>query len=110
DTQKKTLETNFALSASGDVVLLYSPEGELLDKLQLGRTGANVSLGRSNGKLFYYASPTPGAANGEGAFGVTAVPAFSTLPGVYEGAIALELSAKANETIYYTTDCTAPTQ
>ncbi len=110
DTQKKTLETNFALSASGDVVLLYSPEGELLDKLQLGRTGADVSFGRSDGKLLYYASPTPGAANGQGALGITAIPAFSTLPGVYENAIAVELSAKPNETIYYTTDSTAPTQ
>ncbi|HWR22161.1 MAG TPA: lamin tail domain-containing protein [Feifaniaceae bacterium] len=110
DTQKKTLETNFSLSAAGDVVLLYSPEGELLDKLQLGKTGADVSLGRSNGKLLYYASPTPGAANGQGSLGITAVPAFSMVPGVYEGAIALELSAKANETIYYTTDSTAPTQ
>ena len=110
DTQKKTLETNFALSATGDVVLLYSPEGELLDKLQLGKTGADVSFGRSNGKLLYYASPTPGAANGEGSLGITAIPAFSALPGVYENAITLELSAKPNETIYYTTDCTTPTQ
>ncbi len=110
DTQKKTLETNFSLSATGDVVLLYSPEGELLDKLQLGKTGADVSLGRSNGKLVYYASSTPGAANGEGSLGITAIPAFSTLPGVYENAITLELSAKPNETIYYTTDSTTPTQ
>ncbi len=110
DTQKKTLETNFSISASGDVVLLYSPEGELLDKLQMAQAGADISFGRADGKLYYYASPTPGAANGQGSLGVTAVPLFSTLPGVYSGPVSVELNAKANETIYYTTDCTTPTQ
>ena len=110
DTQTKALETNFSISASGDVVLLYSPEGELLDKLQMAQAGADISFGRADGKLYYYASPTPGAANGQGSLGVTAVPLFSTTPGVYSGPVSVELGAKANETIYYTTDCTTPTE
>lgn len=110
DTQKKTLETNFALSATGDVVLLYSPEGELLDKLQVGWTGPDVSFGRSDGRLQYYQTPTPGAPNGQGALGITATPAFSMQPGVYDQPITVELSANPNETIYFTTDSSTPTQ
>ncbi len=109
DTQKKTLETNFSLSADGEVVLLFSPTGELLDKLQLPSAGVDVSFGRTDGALRYYDDPTPGAANGPGAAGVTVQPQFSVLPGIYTSAIELELTADASAKIYYTTNCTEPT-
>lgn len=109
DTQKKTLETNFSLSETGEPLLLFSPDGELLDKLLLPAGGPDISYGRTDGKLLYYASSTPGAKNGDGALGVTSLPSFSTLPGVYDAGVSVALSANEGETIYYTTDCTTPT-
>lgn len=108
--QGDRLETNFGISAAGDVVLLFSPQGELLDKLQMAQAGPDISYGRTQGELLYYATPTPGAANGQGSPGVTGMPAFSALPGVYESAVTLELYAQPGETVYYTTDSTTPTE
>jgi hypothetical protein len=49
--------------------LLFSPDGELLDKLLLPDAGPDISYGRTDGKLLYYASSTPGTKNGDGALG-----------------------------------------
>ena len=109
DTQKKKFETNFALSSKGEVVLLFSPEGELMDKLQLPFSGADISYGRTSAGLRYFKSPTPGEKNSEGYLGITALPEFSTKPGVYEHGIEVALSVDEGSKIFYTTDCTVPT-
>lgn len=108
DTQKKNLETNFGLSSEGDIVLLYSPEQELLDKLQLKNAGTDISYGRTGTELRYYDAPTPGAANGEGYAGVAPLPAFSITPGVYDSAITLTIEADTGASVYYTTDSSVP--
>ncbi|MDL2218519.1 lamin tail domain-containing protein [Christensenellaceae bacterium OttesenSCG-928-M15] len=109
DTQKKNLETNFGLSSDGEVLLLYSPEAELLDRLAVKNAGADVSIGRLNDQTLYFDKPTPGAANAGGYPGVTAIPEFSVTPGIYDGAVELTITAEAGASIYYTTDCNKPT-
>ncbi|MDR1620604.1 MAG: lamin tail domain-containing protein [Clostridiales bacterium] len=109
DTQKKNLETNFGLSDSGEVILLYSPTGELLDKLQLKNAGADISYGRTTaGELRYYDTPTPGEANMGGYLGFAAQPVFALTPGVYDGPVTLQITAESGSTIYYTTDSQNP--
>jgi len=103
------LATNFALNSEGDMVLLFSPEGQVLDKLRLGPARSGMSIGRESGKLRYYEAPTPGEENGPGAEGVTSEPRFETLPGIYDGPITVALAAAPGETIHYTLDCTEPT-
>lgn len=109
DTAKKNLETNFSVSGQGEPILLYSPDGTLLDKLSVPDAGADRSYGRTNGRLLYYSAPTPGAQNGEGYAGITQMPSFSVVPGVYGEAVTVALSAREGETVHYTTDCTTPT-
>lgn len=109
DTQKKNLETNFGLNKFGEVVLLFSPEGELLDKLHVKNAGADVSYGRTGTALRYYKTPTPGAANDTGYAGITAQPVFSTTPGIYASPFELTITGENGARIYYTTDCTLPT-
>ncbi len=111
DTQKKNLETNFALNAEGEVLLLFSPEGIAIDKLTLGKARADISYGRStSGQLLYYDKPTPGAANAETGYeGVASMPQFVTVPGIYDETVTVELTAAAGEEIRYTLDCTTPT-
>ena len=110
DTQKKNLETNFSISAEGDAIFLFAPDGTLIDKLLLGRAHADVSYGRSNGQLMYYASPTPGAANSGGMVGYAEKPEFATPAGVYTSAESVSIKVPEGCTVRYTTDCTTPTE
>ncbi|MEL7610834.1 MAG: lamin tail domain-containing protein [Bacillota bacterium] len=111
DTKKKYLETNFSLSADGDMALLYDPEGKLVDKLVSGAARADMSVGRdASGARSYYVASTPGEDNGAGYEGITGQPQFITAPGIFDGPVSVELSAGSGEAIYYTTDSTTPTK
>ena len=111
DGQKKNdLHLNFSISAAGENLFLFDETGKLVDKLSAGFFLPDVSYGRSPAdERAYYTEPTPGNANGSGYAGITAQPRFLTKPGIYEGSVAVELSAGEGETIRYTTDCTTPT-
>ncbi len=107
--QKKNLSANFNLSSDGDIVLLFDPEGGLLDKLTVGKAKPDISYGRTSTTLFYYEESTPGGQNAQGMKGVTSTPVFTTVPGIYDAPMAVEIAASAGETIHYTLDCTTPT-
>jgi len=111
DTQKKNLETNFALSGEGESLFLFSPEGELIDKLQFGRGHRDVSVGRDDtGTLAYYANPSPGAANTGGARGYAAEPIFTVASGVYTSAQSVSIEVPVGCTVRYTVDGSVPTE
>ncbi len=111
DTKKKYLETNFKLSSAAGAVLLYDPQGNLLDKLTSANHRYNVSVGRAvtGSERLFYETPTPGAQNGSGAYGISSMPQLLTTPGIFGGAITVEIAAGQGEAIYYTTDSSAPT-
>ena len=111
DAQKKNnLETNFRLSGDGDVVLLCSPAGEILDKLQLPKAHADVSYGRTNAELMFYQTPTPNEANGTGYPAYTETPTFSLAAGCYDGAQTVTITVPEGATVTYTTDGSVPTE
>ncbi len=111
DAQKKnSLETNFGISADGEVVFLFSPEGVILDRLQLGRARADVSYGRTGANLLYYSTPTPGAANTGGMAGYAETPKLLLASGAYEGGQRVEIENQNGVTITYTLDGSEPTQ
>ena len=60
--------TNYNLKKSGETVCLSTPSGQILDKVVVPQLYDDTSYGRTLGQagLFYYSSPTPGAANGQG--------------------------------------------
>lgn len=108
--KKNDLHLNFNLSAQGDRVFLFDPAGNLVDKLSAGAFLGDVSYGRNGSdERFYYTQPTPGGENGQGQAGITSQPVFETLPGIFDGPVAVSLRAGEGETIHYTTDCTTPT-
>lgn len=107
--QKKNPETNFVISAAGEVLVLFNASGQPVDKLQAGNLTGGISYGRSGSALCYYETPTPGEKNGQGAPGRTQSPQFSVAPGVYGEAVTVELTVPEGETVHYTTDCTTPT-
>ena len=104
------LHTNFSISKNGDAVYLFSSAAEMIDKLQAGAFLNDVAYGRDDaGKLAYFTSPKLEGANGTGYAGITAMPAFGTKPGIYDGEIAITLDAPEGESIHYTLDNTTPT-
>ena len=107
------LHTNYRiLRAGGEIVTLTDPEGRVLDKLILPRVPTNVSYGRTVGRagFFYYDTPTPFAANGEGFAGYAPTPAFTLAPGLYEGAVRTSFTIPEGTSVFYTTDGSVPTR
>lgn len=102
-------ETNFGLSGEGDVILLYSPAGELIDKLQLKNVGFDISYGYVGNSLKYFSAPSPGQANEGGYDGVTQMPMLSITPGIYDSTVELSITAEAGARVYYTDDSKTPT-
>jgi len=106
--------TNYNLAKSGETVCLSTPSGEILDKVVVPQLYDDIAFGRTLGQagLFYYSTPTPGAANGHGFIGFADKPAIETRGGLYErpleGAGGVTISVPANSIVRYTTDGSDP--
>ena len=98
--------TGFALSKNGDTVVLASPDGSILQQVELPTLGNDVTYGRTpdGGDTFEIMSPTPAKANAA----AVSAPVFSAPSGFYGTDFALTLSSGRNDTIYYTTDGSDP--
>lgn len=60
------IHANYAISADGESLLLHSPGGTLLDRVDFGTQLTDVSMGRSVSDpdtWLYFGEPTPGAPN-----------------------------------------------
>lgn len=109
DAQKKNnLETNFGLSADGDVVFLFMPDGTILDKLLVPKGHADVSYGRTDANLYFYATPTPDAPNGTGMAGYAQEPKITTPGGTFDSAQSVSVEVPEGCNVTYTTDGTVP--
>lgn len=84
------VHTNFKLDSKGEHLLLFDPEGTLLDEMILPETPANCSYGRTYDdsiKLCYFDVPHPGNSNdaSEKFTGlVSLIPTISPDAGIYE--------------------------
>lgn len=108
--KKNNLETNFGLSSAGDVVFLFTPDGAILDKMQVPKGHADVSYGRTDASLRFYEKPTPNAANGTGFIGYTEEPKILTPGGIFTGAQQVSVEVPEGGFATYTTDGTVPTE
>lgn len=106
------LHTNFSIAGAGEEVILTRPDGDRVDELPPTEIPRDVSVGRVEGggdTWFFFAEPTPGAANDTEAFqGVTEPPVFSHEAGFYEDGFILSLHAAAGAEILYTLDGSVP--
>ena len=111
--KKNYIHTNFKLSASGDVLALFDPEGVLQDKYIIEPVPHGVSIGRMPGQqgLYYFEAPTPGAQNASPSRGVVATPVMNIDGGSFSGPQQIILDcATQGASVHYTTDGTVPTQ
>lgn len=107
------LHTNFAISASGEEIILTHPTGARLDELEPTPIPTDMSYGRQpdgTGEWMYFTEPTPGAANTtEGYDGIGSPVMFSHNAGFYTDGFELELSTDdPKAVIYYTLNGDTP--
>ena len=106
------LHTNFKLSASGETVGLFKPNGDLVDGFAFGAQSQDVSMARipnGSGDFEPTAQPTPGQAN-EQEVPPANVLNLSPPSGFFDGAVDVDLSSNiGGVTIRYTTNGSAVT-
>ena len=95
-----------------ETITLTDPTGRVLDKVNLPEMRTDVSYGRTLGLagLFYYDTPTPFQANGEGFTGYAEMPTFTTEPGLYDGVTYVQFNIPEGTQVFYTTDSSEPTR
>ncbi|MBN2508316.1 MAG: CotH kinase family protein [Verrucomicrobia bacterium] len=112
----RRIHAGFKLSGAGESILLHTPGGVLLDRIDYGRQMTDVSFGRAPGSgevWLRFGEPTPGGANTTPGVATTAKAGdvvFSIPGGLYAAARQLTLSTEAaGACVRYTTDGTRPT-
>lgn len=99
----------FSLNAAADQILLYDPNGNLIDYTALQNIPLGYSYGRNeNIGGFFHMVPTPGYDNQAGTRQVSTEPTSSVAPGVYTTEESYTVPFEAAGTVYYTLDGTDP--
>ena len=111
---KKYLHTNFNISSDGEAVYLANAAGTIAHQTDSVPVPCNASRGLSpdgTGNWVFFAEPTPGKANTTKAFATSTTTSvkFSPEGGFQSSALTVTLSTEGNTPIYYTLDCTEPT-
>ncbi len=104
--------TPFAISSSGEKLVLSDAAGQEVQRLELPSQFGCVSYGlpEGGGEYGYLEHPTRGARNDREAFsGRTATPALKTPGGFYGGSVTAEAEAPAGAVVRYTTNGNTPT-
>lgn len=104
-------QAGFALNAQRDRLYLSAEDGTILDYVPLRRIPYGGSFGRldDRGGFFFFESPTPGKANGQGARRVADKPVALTADGVFNDVESVSVELAAGGEIHYSTDGSVPT-
>lgn len=114
-TTSTYIHVDFKIDGQDDELYLTKADSTYADAVHVFGVRSNYSLTRIEGKhgFFYTDAPSPGrASSGQGYRRVTTEPQTTLAEGVYDGVQELEIgfSPIPGAKIYYTTDCTTPTQ
>ena len=109
----ENLHTNFKLSSDGEVVVLTNKQGVIVDKVDFGKLGPDISYGRKpdgSNSWFFFQNATPANSNlTQEFFGRTEEPLVSMNDGFYNSPISITITSSADsDRIYYTLDGTDP--
>ncbi|MBO7433624.1 MAG: CotH kinase family protein [Salinivirgaceae bacterium] len=110
----KYLHTNFNISSDGESIFLANAAGAIAHQTDSVAVPCNASRGLSpdgGNNWAFFAEPTPGKANTTKAYASSATTSvkFSPEGGFQTSAVTVTLSTDGNTPIYYTLDCTEPT-
>ena len=112
----KFSHANFSLAASGyEELVLSTPQGRIFDRMPLPMQYADISYGRISGRqgFFYFPQHSAMASNPDAGYRDRAATCkYSVRGGLYSVGeqLTVELSCEPGGQIYYTTDCTTPSQ
>lgn len=109
------LHSNFKLSAEGEQVLLFDPQGLIIDSLSFPPLTSDISYGRNQAQpeeVGFFATPSPGEANGLELLAGICPPPLASLPGgLYQGPRSIQVDAQGEGfLVHYTLDGSEPTQ
>ena len=110
----KYLHTNFNISADGESLYLTDASGAVIHKTDSTVVPNDVSRGLNpdaSDVWAFFAEPTPGASNTTKAFSNTTTANVKISPsgGIMNSAVTITLSTDGGTPIYYTLDCSYPT-
>jgi hypothetical protein len=108
------IHTSFNLAANGEYLALVQPDGKTVASEfapKYPAQYADISYGAFNGGLYYFQTPTPRAANGEGFISYVKETKFSHTRGFYDAPFVLNVTTDTTgAAIRYTTDGTPPSE
>lgn len=107
-----TFYADWAISSSGETLILSDAEGTELDRVKMPEQYGNVSWGRpaGGGETGFFETATRGAKNDREAYGGrTGAPRLMTPGGFYTDSVVVYASEEAGTTLRYTTDGETPT-
>lgn len=102
---------SFSLNSACEQLYL-SRGGEIVDYASLRDIPYECSFGRMDGEngWFYFAEPSPGKTNSDGARRVSAKPMNLTPDGVFEGVDSVTVELSGTGTVHYMLDGSTPTE
>lgn len=110
DELSEKLAANFGLSDKGETIYFTMPNGNTIEKINVPALELDSTYGRYNGE-FKITNPTPYEDNmTKPLYKHISSPLFSVEGGFYDDEFYLELSSTQNAKIYYTLDCSVPTE
>ena len=110
----KYLHTNFNISSDGEAIFLANAAGTIVHQTDSVAVPCNASRGLNpdgGSNWAFFAEPTPGKANSTKAYATSATTnvKFSPEGGLQTSALTITLTTDGNTPIYYTLDCSEPT-
>lgn len=111
ESGKSAVYLDFKLRERGETLTLADSTGRVVDRVEVPALATDTSYARLAGGWSVVKNGTPGEENGSLApivLPTLDAPVFSVKSGFYEEPFFLTLTAKAGETVYYTTDGSMP--
>ena len=99
---------SFSINNKGEVIYLSNEDGEILDKVEVGKLESDIAYIRNTEGKWQIGNCTPGVSNDTAIRVSVEMPVLSHASGFYDKAFDLEITSSEDTVIYYTLDGSVP--